>query len=164
MALSIDTSISKRLDIVSALEKIKYWCAYQERCQKEVKDKLHEYGLCTDDVNSVISVLIGENYINEERFANIYTGGKFRIKKWGRLKIKHGLRLRQISDYSIKKALASIDGDDYLNTLTRLIDAKWLAVQEKNPYKKIQKIANYLSSKGYEKDIVMDILKTKETN
>ncbi|MFI5141877.1 MAG: regulatory protein RecX, partial [Bacteroidia bacterium] len=99
-----------------ALIKIRDWCAYQERCQQEARDKLYDYGLKTDDVENIIAQLVNENFINEERFAIAFAGGKFRIKKWGKVKIKQELKAKRVSDYCIKKGLAIIDNTDYINT------------------------------------------------
>src|SRR6185503_6037061 len=88
-----------------ATPKIKHFCAYQERCHAEVRDKLYSFGLHRKDVDGIIVVLIGDNYLNEERFAINFAGGKFRMKHWGKNKIKQRLKLKQVSDYCIKKAL-----------------------------------------------------------
>ena len=87
-----------------AIPKIKQYCAYQERCHAEVKDKLYSFGLHRKDVDEIIVLLIGENYLNEERFAIHYAGGKFRINHWGKNKIKQALKQKRVSDYCIKKA------------------------------------------------------------
>jgi len=142
-----------------ALEKIKHWCAYQERCQKEVKDKLYDWGLWTDAVNEILSTLISENFVNEERFAATFARGKFKIKHWGRVKIKHALRLKQISDYSINKAMKEIEEDEYVKVLEKLVEQKLKLTKETHPAKKAFKIMNYISSKGYEQDLVMNIVK-----
>ena len=102
-----------------SIPKIKQYCAYQERCHAEVRDKLYSFGLYKKDAEFIISQLISENYLNEERFAILYAGGKFRIKQWGRVKIKHALRQKQVSEYSIKKALKEISESDYKKTLQK---------------------------------------------
>ena len=141
-----------------ALLKIRDWCAYQERCQQDVRDKLYEYGLKTDDVENIISQLISENFINEERFAIAFAGGKFRIKKWGRVKIKQELKARRVSDYCIRKGLAIIDGTDYINTLKKVMALKEKSITEKNHLKKKQKLVRFALSKGYEQDLIFDLL------
>src|SRR4030081_1027510 len=90
-----------------ALQKARQYCAYQERCHKEVKDKLYGYGLHKKEVEESLSQLIEENYLNEERFAIQFAGGRFRMKQWGRVKIRYDLKQRQVSEYCIKKALAA---------------------------------------------------------
>ena len=97
-----------------ALIKAESYCAYQERCQQEVRDKLYSWGLHEVQVENVIAELIASNFINEERFAKAYAGGKFRIKKWGRVKISIELKRRKISTYCIKKGLAEIEEEEYV--------------------------------------------------
>ncbi len=104
--------LPQRVTPQQALPKIKQFCAYQERCHSEVKDKLYGYGLSKNDVEELLSKLVEDNFLNEERFAIAFAGGKFRIKQWGRIKIRYELRQKQVSDYCVKKALASIDDDD----------------------------------------------------
>jgi regulatory protein len=148
----------KRLTPELAFEKIKNWCAYQERSQQEARDKLYEYGLYKEDVEQSISKLINENFLNEERYAIAFAGGKFRIKKWGRQKIKAELRMRKVSDYCIHKALKQIGDNDYLSALEWVITKKLKLVKEPNKIKKHYKILQYASSRGYEKDLIMDVL------
>lgn len=145
-----------------ALIKMRDWCAYQERCQQEARDKLYDYGLKTDDVENIIAQLVNENFINEERFAIAFTGGKFRIKKWGKVKIRQELKAKRVSDYCIKKGLAVIDNTDYINTLKKVLALKAKSITEKNFLKKKQKLVRYALSKGYEQDIVFDLLKSQE--
>lgn len=143
---------------LQALPKIQDWCAYQERCQQEVRDKLYTYGLHQGDVESLISKLISDNYVNEERFAKAYAGGKFRIKKWGRIKIKAGLRARKISEYCMKKAFEEIDEKEYMKVLRQLLESKSRLLKEKNVIRKKYKLLSYAGSKGYEQDLIMQIL------
>ena len=132
-----------------ALQKARQYCAYQERCHKEVKDKLYGFGLYKKEVEEALSQLIEENYLNEERFAIQFAGGRFRIKHWGRVKIKYELKQKQVSDYCIKKALASIDDDDYMQRLQKLYDEKIKALKsEKNIFVKKRKLQDYLMQKG----------------
>jgi regulatory protein len=149
------------LSIKEAKIKIYAYCAYQERTQKEARNKLYEYGSKTDEIEEIISDLISENFINEERFSITYTGGKFRIKKWGKIKIKEGLKLKGVSDYCLKVALASIDQEEYLHTLQHLLEKKEALEKEKNTFKKNEKLARYAISRGYEPEIVWSILKDK---
>jgi regulatory protein len=142
-----------------ALEKMRSWCAYQERCQQEARDKLYQFGLWPEAVESIISSLITENFINEERFAVAYAGGKFRIKKWGRIKIRSALKQKRISDYCLKKALAEIDDNDYMKTLQKIIDDKTRALSsEKNKIRKHYKLLRHAQSKGYETDLVLMLI------
>lgn len=142
-----------------ALVKAAAYCAYQERTQQEVRDKLYEYGLYPDEVEELVSYLITENYINEERFARSYAGGKFRLKKWGRLKIRQGLKGHRLSEYCIRAGMSEIDDEAYDQTLTDLLEKKHLSLKEPDFLKRKQKLVAYALSKGYEQDLVWEKLK-----
>jgi len=114
----------KITDEKTALVKAENYCAYQERSQQEVRDKLYEWGLYSNTVEQVIIQLIDGNFLNEERFANAYTRGKFNQKGWGKIKIKQGLKFKRVSDPLIKKALNSINEDDYLLMLHQVVQKK----------------------------------------
>ena len=137
-----------------ALVKAQNFCVYQERYQQEVRDKIYEWGLHKADVESIIAELISENFISEERYAKAFAGGKFRIKKWGRVKIKMELKKRHLSDYCINKGLKEINDKDYTDTIKKIIQKKSLAIGEKNAFKKKHQIGQYLISRGFEPDIV----------
>ena len=142
-----------------AFQKLRSYCSYQERCHAEVKEKLYSLGLFKEDVELVLSQLIQENYLNEERFAGLFAGGKFRMKQWGKIKIKHELRQRRISDYCIKKALKEIDENDYQRTLQKLAEAKWKSLKsERNVFVRKSKTMNYLLQKGYEPQLIKELL------
>ena len=138
-----------------AFIKIKQYCAYQERCHAEVKEKLYSFGLYKKDVEKIIADLINENYLNEERFAIQYAGGKFRIKHWGKNKIKQALKQKQVSDYCIKKALIQIKTNDYSKTFEKLVEQKMKMLKsEKNIFIKKRKLQDFLLMKGYESSLV----------
>ena len=142
-----------------ALPKAKHYCAYQERCHREVKDKLYGFGLNTKEVDQILSTLIEENYLNEERFAIQFAGGHFRTKKWGRVKISYALKQKQVSAYCIKKALKQIDEDDYLKTLEKLFEEKLKTLKsEKNIFIKKRKLQDHLMQKGYETDLIRELI------
>ena len=145
-----------------ALIKMQSWCAYQERCQQDARTKLYELGLWPEAVENIIVKLIEDNFLNEERFATAFARGKFTIKKWGRIKIKQELKQKRIGDYCLKKAMQQIDETEYMATLKNLIDSKRKLIKEKSPIKLNYKLMNYVLSKGYEKDLVFDILNNKE--
>jgi regulatory protein len=142
-----------------ALAKAEHFCAYQERSQQEVRDRLYEWGLWPDAVENTITKLIAGNFLNEERFAYAYTRGKFKQKGWGRVKIKQGLKFKKVSDVLIKKALKQIDGDDYLATLTGVLQKKAALLHEKDPFKRQYKLKQYAAGRGYENDLIADVLK-----
>ncbi len=141
--------------------KIASYCAYQERCQQEVRNKLYSYQLFRDEVEVLIAWLIEENYINEERFATTFAGGKFRIKKWGKLKITLALKQKDISEYCIKKAMQEIDLEDYLATIKALATKKLneYSLRISNEYQLKDKTAKHIISKGFEPTLVWKVLK-----
>ncbi len=146
------------------IENARKYCAYEERCQQQVRDKLYEWELHQKEVEQIISQLITEGFINEERFAKAFARGKFRIKKWGRIKIKHELKKHRITDYCIKSGLKEIDEKEYSKTLKELAEKKSKLIKEKHPLKKKYKLMNFLIGKGYESDFVREIVEklTKE--
>lgn len=143
--------------------KAESYCAYQERSQQELRDKLYEWGLHQADVEQIISELISANFLNEERFAMAYTLGKFRIKHWGKVKIKHSLKLKRVPEKMIQKALAAIDQDDYENTIQNLLEKKALSLRENDRYKRKAALQRYAASKGFEGDLVSEVLRELET-
>ena len=145
--------------IEEALQKAKQYCAYQERCHNEVKEKLYSFGLNKKEVDELLSELISTNYLNEERFAMLYAGGKFRIKQWGKVKIKYSLKQKQVSDYCIKKALAAIDETDYNKTLAKLFEQKLKTLKaEKNIFIKKRKLQDHLMQKGFETTLISKLI------
>lgn len=145
----------------AALLKAAAYCAYQERTQQEVREKLYSYGLETDDVEELIVRLSAEKLIDEERFAASYVRGKYGLKKWGRRKILQGLKGKQISDYCIKKGMLEIDPEVYERNLQSLFEQKDRSEKEKNPFLRKQKIIHFLQGKGYEIDLIMDLFSDK---
>jgi len=133
------------------------FCAYQERTIKEVRQRLREWELTDDDMGLVIDELIAQNYLNEERFAKAFAGGKFRVKKWGRVKIRQEMKLRGLSNELIQKGLSEIDGDDYENTLRDLLEKKARSTYGE-PLMVKQKLVRFALSRGFESDIVWDLL------
>lgn len=151
--------LPKNIGTEKAWQKIKHYCAYQERSHAETRDKLYSFGLYKHEVETLLTRLIEENYLNEERYAIAFAGGKFRMKQWGRVKIKYELQQNRVSSYCIKKAMAAIDEDDYQNTLQKLATAKLATLKsEKNIFVKKTKLRNYLMQKGFEPALVMEIV------
>jgi len=146
-----------------ALQKIKYYAAYQERSHYEVKEKLYSYALRKSDVEELMMVLINENYLNEERFAVHYASGKFRIKQWGRNKIKYELQQKKISTYCLNKAMTSIDESDYLKTLKKLARKKWESLKGEQYVSKQAKTQSYLMNKGYEFNLIHPVIADLKT-
>jgi len=154
----------QQLSLEQALQKARHYCAYQERCHAEVKEKLYSFGLRKNDVEDALSRLIEDNYLNEERFAVQFAGGRFRMKHWGRVKIRYELKQKQVGDYCIKKALASISEDDYDRTLADLAESKWDSLsKETDTFIRRQKVQAFLIQRGYEPDKVQAVIATRQT-
>lgn len=141
---------------------ILHYCKYQERCHSEVRNKLYELGYNTEDVEQQLTELIEKGILSEERFAIAFARGRWRMKQWGRVKIKQQLKLRKISDYCIKKGLAEIDGIEYEKVMDKLASKKVAELKsEKNIFIRKAKVYRYLIQKGYEQDIVREWLDAK---
>jgi regulatory protein len=148
-----------KYSFLEAKAKLESLCAYQERCQFEIDQKLISWFFPWEERQQLIAELISTGFINEERFASAFVSGKFRIKKWGRIKIKSHLIQKKISTYSIQKALQEIDADAYWDTLLHLAQRKSNNLsQEKDSWQKKAKVMRYLQSKGFEGDLIQDVL------
>ncbi|MBO73039.1 MAG: RecX family transcriptional regulator [Flavobacteriales bacterium] len=143
-----------------ALEKIKKYCAYQERCQTEVRTKLLEFKLTVENIENIICCLIEEDFINEERFSRSFVRGKFRQKKWGKIKIRQSLQYKNISEYCIRKGFEEIDEEEYLKTLESILKKKEGLLNEENEFIRQQKLAKYAISRGFENNLVWNHLTT----
>ena len=153
---------TKTLNFTAAKAKAMHYCAYQERSHQEVRDKLYAWGLHREEVENLLTELILENFLNEERFAIAYAGGKHRVNKWGRHKIKQGLKLKAVSDPLIRTALNSIDEVEYQQNLQELLMKTAASLKETDSYKRHQKLVNYALSKGYESDLIFETLNDKD--
>ena len=142
-----------------ALQKLKYFCSYQERCHADVREKLYDLNVGKLYHDELISALIQDDYLNEERFAKMYAGGKFRINHWGKVKIKLQLKQKQVSDYCIKKALADIDESDYLETFEKHARKKLESLKGGNQYERASKISSYMLQKGFESQMIQEFVK-----
>lgn len=149
----------QKLTLEEALQKARHYCAYQERCHNEVKIKLYSFGFSTFNVNMALATLIEENYLNEERFAIAFAGGKFRMKQWGKTKIKYELQQKQVSSIIIKKALLQIDEDDYRKTADKLYKSYCKKLTGLTTFQKHLKTKVYLQQKGFEIDLINDLVK-----
>lgn len=137
-----------------ALQKLKHYCAYQERCHSEVTDKLYQLGVPKRFHGEITATLIVENYLDEERFAIAFAGGKFRIKHWGRVKIKYALQQKKVSAYSIKVALKQFDEDEYKQKLKQLLDDKYAELKTDQYLVRKKKTMDYLLHKGFEPELI----------
>src|SRR6202011_1025201 len=138
-------------------QKLKHYCGYQERCHLEVKEKLYSLGIRKQDRDEILAKLIEENYLNEERFAMQFAGGKFRINHWGKRKITYVLKEKQVNEYLIRKAL-KIDKDEYIKTLQQLAAKKYLSVKTEPFLVRKKKTIDYLLQKGYEPELINQVI------
>ncbi len=146
-----------QLSAKQIIQKLEQYCAYQERCHKEVHDKLRSLTNDVDEIDAVVVHLITNNYLNEERFARAFARGKHRIKAWGTKRIILELKQRQISAGIIKLALTEIDDDDYQNSFIEIAERKWESLNEPNTLKKRKKFCDFLLRKGYDSAQVFEI-------
>lgn len=146
-----------------ALAKAMSYCAYQERSHSEVRTKLLQMNVFGKQLEEIMSKLIEDNFLNEERFAVAFAGGKFRIKKWGHQKIKQALKMKGVSDYCIDKALKKIGAVDYKSTFQKELKRKMSLLKKGlNAYEKKTKVAQYLIGRGYEPEMVWNELRLDE--
>lgn len=143
--------IVKKIMDISILQKIKSWCASQERCTSEVREKLIKSGVEPENVNLIIDNLSQENFINDHRYAGFYAGSKFRIHRWGKEKIRYELEQKEIDTEVIETAMEEISQEEYLRTITLLIEKE---MGKSSPEKILQK----LCSKGYEEEVVREMI------
>jgi len=150
----------KSYTVNEATKILEHFCAYQERCHKEVEQKLYDLKMIPEAKEKIILHLLQHNFLNEERFAKAFVSGKFSIKKWGRIKIINQLKFKNISEYNIKTALQEIDEDDYIETLGGIAKKKLNLLKESNTFKKKNKLVTFLLSKGYETELVYKTVNT----
>lgn len=150
----------RRLSKEQVKTRILRYCAYQERSHGEVRQKLYSLGLYGDEVGELMAYLIQEGFLNEERFARAFARGKFRMKRWGRIRITNDLEARGISKYCIRMGLSEIDQEEYKETLNRVLSAKAEDTHEPNLYARRNKIASFAIRKGFEPDLVWETLRT----
>ncbi|MDY0780954.1 regulatory protein RecX [Tenacibaculum sp. IB213877] len=144
------------ISVEEVKRKLEQYCVYQDRCHKEVEQKLFEYDLIPQAKDMILLHLLEHNFLNEERFARSFARGKFRIKKWGKLRIVRELKLRNITEYNIKTALKEIDEQEYITTLYELAEKKNDSIKETNIFKKKKKLIDYLNYRGYESNLIFE--------
>ena len=139
-----------------AIKKLEHYCAYQERCHKEVQQKLKEMGMIPEAIDVVVAHLLEHNFLNEERFAKTYVQGKFKIKKWGKRRLTLALKQKDITKYNINIGLGMISDEEYIDTFNALAEKKLGTIKESNSLKKKKKLADYLLYRGWEPHLVYD--------
>ncbi|WP_394371777.1 regulatory protein RecX [Salegentibacter tibetensis] len=147
----------KSYTVKQATIKLMQFCAYRDRSHKEVEEKLREMNMIPAAQEQIIMQLMQEDFLNEERFARSFVRGKFRIKKWGKIKIKQELKFREISAPIIEIALTEIDQQKYIATLYELAEKKLRLLKEPDNFKKKRKLADFLLRKGYESSLVYEV-------
>lgn len=143
------------LSVEEAMKKAAYFCSYQERCHKEVLNKLKNLGMFQQAIDHIMVYLIENNYLNEERFARSFARGKHRMSHWGKNRIVQELKLRDISDYAIKKALKEVDKENYEEHFHQVAEKKWQTLNDSILNNKKRKFMDYLIRKGYEYDLII---------
>ena len=143
-------------DVSIAIERIKNYCALQDRCQWDVLKKMKEWGLQQATKDHILEILINEKYVDEKRFSSSFCRGKFRIKNWGKIKIINELKRKQISTICINSGLQEINDDDYNQLLDKLFHQKKSTIKDKNHFIKKTKIASFLIQRGFESNLVWD--------
>ena len=150
---------AKPIDSGMVLQKIQYFCSYQERCIRETEEKLKDWAIQKKLIPSIIGQLLKEGYINEERFAKVYSGGKFRVNKWGRQKIEFELKLKNVPEEMIRKGIEEIDEEDYRRVLRDLILKKQKEIKPEKDLNIREKIITFVQGKGYEMEMILTALK-----
>jgi len=141
-----------------ALVKLKHYCAYQERCHREVKKKLSQLGVWGFDAEEIIATLIQEDFLNEEHYAQSFARGKFKMNKWGKNKIRYALKRNQVSPYCIQKAMREIEEEEYILTLRTLAQKKYRTLKKEQYLRRKYKVKDHLIRKGYEPELVKKVL------
>ena len=142
--------------------KLEYYCSYQDRCHKEVEQKLNSFTLITALKEKVIVHLIENNFINEERFAQSFVRGKHNYKSWGKNRIVNELKFRNISSRIIETALKEIPEATYLENFHALAEKNWEIIKEPKGQKRNKKFVDFLLRKGYETSLIYEKLKELE--
>ncbi|NDP27905.1 MAG: RecX family transcriptional regulator [Flavobacterium sp.] len=142
-----------------AIQKIEFFCSYQERCHEEVVAKLRNMKMDSDEIDQIMVHLIASNFLNEERFACSFARGKHRIKHWGKIRITNELKFKNISQTLINIALKEITPEEYLETFHALAERHWDTIRETNTLKKRKKFSDYLLRRGFESNLVYEKIK-----
>ncbi|WP_405563802.1 regulatory protein RecX [Polaribacter sp. Asnod6-C07] len=138
--------------------KLEQYCIYQDRCHKEVEQKMREFSLISEAREMILLSLMQDNFLNEERFAKSFARGKFRIKNWGKQRIVRELKFKDISAYNIKTALKEIDEQEYLNSIYRITENRNEVISEPNQYKRKKKLIDFLMRKGFESELIYKVV------
>jgi len=149
----------KRLTKEQALQKLRFYCRYQQRCQSELKEKLFELGINKKDHDELLAELIRENCVSDEKFAVAFVSGRFKMKQWGRRKIQKGLKEKRVSEEIAQRALQQINKKEYTAILNKLAKERYAFLKNEQYLVRKKKTMNYLIQKGYEVDLIKDAIK-----
>jgi regulatory protein len=149
----------KTYTLEEALAQMEHYCAYRERCHKEVVQKLQQMRMIPEAIDSIVVQLIESDFLSESRFASAFVGGKFRQKGWGKLRLRRELKQREISDYIIRKAIAEIEENTYQERLENLAKKRWEALKsEAHPLRRKKKFIDYFTYRGWESERIYESL------
>jgi regulatory protein len=146
----------KTYTLQEATKKLEHYCAYQERCHKEVVQKLTDMYMIPEAIDVIIVHLIQHNFLNEERFAKTFVRGKFKIKAWGRRRLTFELKQKDVSKVNINQALATISNEEYIEYFSSLAEKKANSIKESNSFKKKKKFIDYFLYRGWESHLVYE--------
>ncbi|MFD1161441.1 regulatory protein RecX [Hwangdonia seohaensis] len=146
----------KTYTLQEATSKLEHYCAYQERCHQEVRQKLESMHMIPEAIDVIIVHLLKHNYLNEARFAKTFVSGKFRIKRWGRRRLTFELKKKDISKVNINQALNAIENEEYIEVFNSLAEKKVNTIKETNVFKKRKKLIDYLLYRGWESALVYE--------
>ena len=149
---------NKVYTVKEATERIQSYCAMQDRCQWEVEKKMKEWGICDEIIENILTDLILDKFVNEERFSESFCRGKFRIKRWGKVKIKNELKIKKISNNCIDKGLLQIEKKEYVKVLKDLYLKKRDSLKDTNQFIRKGKIAKHLQQKGFESKLIWELI------
>ena len=149
---------NKVYTIKEATERIQSYCAIQDRCQWEVEKKMKEWGISDEIIENILTDLILDKFVNEERFSESFCRGKFRIKRWGKVKIKNELKIKKISNNCIDKGLLQIEKKEYMKVLKDLYLKKRDSLKDTNQFIRKGKIAKHLQQKGFESKLIWELI------
>ncbi|MFL9830253.1 RecX family transcriptional regulator [Flavobacterium sp. ST-87] len=147
-----------------AIQKIEHYCAYQDRCHEEVVQKLRNMKMDSEEIDQIITHLINDNFLNEERFACSFARGKHRIKHWGKIRITNELKFRNINQTLINIALKEISPEEYFETFETLANRNWESIRETNSLKKRKKFCDYMLRRGFESNLVYEKVRDLENS
>ena len=150
--------LKKSFTVDEYKRKLENYCVYQDRCHKEVEQKMWEFNLIPEAREMILLSLMKDNFLNEERFAKSFARGKFRIKSWGKQRIVRELKFRDISAYNIKTALKEIDADEYTQTIYRITENRNEVISEPDIYKRKKKLIDFLMRKGFENELIFKVV------